>query len=184
MSHKDDLHKHGKSNLDKRGDNLGGRKSESEEKLWKRRFEEIRLVAMRMPISEIARQYQISRETVYTDIKKYQEFKQLYEKSGIDTEILTYEEVIRVAMNDVSKTYNANGKAALLGKTIEATKEISILRGSRKVDGSINVNNQMFMNQGAVNPYGSLDDRGLKEEFKRRRSFVSSGSGKKSKGKL
>lgn len=121
-----------KSNLSKKGK----RKSTSDIELWKRRFNEIRMVAMRMPISEIARLNNISRETVYQDIEAYQELMEVWEKQKINREILTYEEVIRLALTDFSKTDNSNGKAALLGKAIEATKEITILKGARKVEGT------------------------------------------------
>jgi hypothetical protein len=162
----------------------GGRKSSNNGELDERRAEETKLYARGWTISKIAREFDLAWPVVKADIAEYQKELRRREADGIDPEKITLAEIVKIAVSSALDTKNSNGRAGLLGKAIEASREIAILRGVRKVDGSVNISTQLTMNQGANNPYEGIDDRGIKDEFARRRHLVSSGDSKKGKGKL
>jgi DNA-binding CsgD family transcriptional regulator len=122
---------------------------QSEEiQLWQRRFNEARLFARGIPITEIARTNNLTRQTIYNDLIEYQKLMIELEKSGIKQEIIICEEVIREAFSVLAKVSdeNAFGKAAMMNRILEAVKELGILRGRRNPDGSGNIINPTQIN--------------------------------------
>jgi len=161
-----------------------GRRSPNDDVLLERRKEETKLYGRGRGISEIARKFGLDWRTVRDDIAEYQKLLRHLEDNGVDKDKISLAEVRDIAIKSALSTANAAGRAGLLGKAIEASKEIAILRGIRGPDGQVNINNQMVTNQGAENAYDKLSDRELKAEFDRRRTLVSSVGNKKSKKKL
>lgn len=161
-----------------------GRKSPNDDELLERRKEETKKYGRGWSISEIARDAGLDWRVIKADIAEYQKLLRHLEENGVDKDKISLTEIRDIALKSALSTANAAGRAGLLGKAIEASKEIAILRGIRTVDGSVNVHNQVVTNQGAQNAYDKLSDRELKAEFDRRRKLVSSVGNKKSKEKL
>lgn len=123
------------------------RKSKSDKELWERIGQEVRAWAKCEGISDIAARFGISAQQVYEDLKKYHIVEEAKETAGINKEILTLKQVIVKAFEAMEGYSARESKSEMMKVVISAVKEISILRGSREVEGS----SKTFIG-------GSLDD--------------------------
>ena len=114
------------------------RKTKDNDEVWERRFQVMRMYAARLPIQRIANEFKVSRQTIEHDIFEYQMLMDALEMSGVKEEQAICDEVIRRAFNDY-QTAAPKDKPAFLSRIIDAVKELAILKGHRKVEGTGNL---------------------------------------------